>query len=309
MRSVPVLRPERFVPGGLPTEKIANFLRPARRAARLEPMPGRVRRCCGIESVDFRFPSPVRTGDGRNDMVRGRRYRSPDRPDAPAVIFSLPYRVAFIYHPFDRFARACVRAGWQAVIYQPPYHYDRRLIRGNPGEGVVTARFGRALRGIQQGVKDLSALIQGLRAEGAPRVALFGMSFGGLLGGHTACAPDGPDSLILLVPSFCTDRIVRDRPIFRRLRANLRRSQTGIENTARLWGSVRLDRRTPLLPTERILIMRSIYDQIVPFEEYDSLAKAWGQPRIVDFPHGHISVLTERRIVPLLLEHLEKKSG
>ena len=208
--------------------------------------------------------------------------------------------------PFDRFAKACVRNGWQAVIYQPPYHYDRRLIRGNPGEGVVTANFRQALRGIQQGVKDLSALVQGLRAEGAPRVTLFGMSFGGLLGGHTVCAPDGPDSLILLVPSFCTDRIVRERPIFRRLRLNLSRCRFGIEKTARLWGSVRLDRRTPVLPSERILIMRSLYDQIVPCEEYDHLLEAWGRPRIVDFPQGHISVLGERRIVPLLLEHLRE---
>lgn len=297
----PYLREDRFDGSRSAVRDPERFFSPVRTPARFE-----VRHEWKWEGTTVQhlcFDSPVRTGCDRNDVVHLRRYRRDGGPPRPTIVFSLPYRLTN-YAPFDRYAERMVREGFDAILFQPPYHLDRRSRRGMPGEGVVGANFRRSFQAIRQGFKDLSTVLVTLRAEGVPRVGFFGMSMGSLLAGHVVCSDPEVDFAILTAPACAPDTILLQSEILRRLRRNLDRLGVERDRAASLWGAVRLDRRRPAIPTERILILAPIHDQVVPLHEFERLHEAWGRPPIRRLEHGHISVLAEPRLMEISLEHL-----
>lgn len=299
----PALREDRFESPRPVLRDVERFFRRPRRPVTLEVVPGSLRRTGDVEITDLEYDSPCPSGDARNDRVRCRRYRRLAGPIGPTIVFSLPYRLTH-YPPFDRFAEQVSAMGYEAVLFQPPYHLDRRSRGGTPGEGIVGANFRKSFQAMRQGFQDLSCLVDALRRDGARGIGLFGMSMGSLYAGHVLCSDPEIQFAVLVAPACCPDTVLRTSPIMRRLRANLERLGIDLGRASALWSAVRLDGRRPAIVPRRILIVGAIHDQIVPIDEVENLIALWGDPPARTFAHGHISILMEPTLLPLALEHL-----
>ncbi|MBI4612128.1 MAG: hypothetical protein HY720_00800 [Planctomycetes bacterium] len=305
VRGSPRLREDRFDGDGIPVRRLDHFFSRVREPAPLAVVPGSERTRNGCRIHDFTYASPILTGDAHNDVVRGRRYERRSDPTAPAVVLVLPYR-QIAYFPFDLFAARLARAGFQAAILQTPYHLNRRSRRGTPGDGIATADLRSSFKAIRQGVKDLSALVERFRADGATSVGVFGMSLGSLISGHLAASDPDLAFAVLTAPAFCPGTILLRSNIFRRLRGNFRRLGLTIPQAAALLSAVHLDRRRPRVQPERILIVKAEHDRIVPPEEVERLWELWGRPPIRRLSQGHISVLFDPTFLPAVFEHLDR---
>ena len=76
----------------------------------------------------FRFPTPRPGEFAENNVVHGRLYRGADAWQERPVIVSLHGGGDFPGHQlaFHWFARRCHRAGFNAVTFELPYHFQRR---------------------------------------------------------------------------------------------------------------------------------------------------------------------------------------
>lgn len=238
----------------------------------------------------FAFASPVRSRHPSNNLVINRYYPADAPPERPIILLVPAYRTSWI--GFHLAARAIAAQGFPVILTQPPYHQDRTPAGSNPGEHLISADLIQTLRGLRQGIKDLTALFNFLESRGR-RAGLLGVSLGSLLSAYTICSDPRPAFAALVTPVVNPVRTVWRSALLAPVKANIRRLGYDYWDMARLGKVLRLDRYQPRIDPRTIFIAEAIHDQVVPSVDVEKLVRVWGPVERRRYHHGHISVCFE----------------
>lgn len=236
------------------------------------------------------YESFVDTPHRVNNTVHGRFYELHGRPDAPAVVVLHGYRMES-YLVFDRYCRRFVRAGYNVALIDLPYHLHRRPAGTYHGEYTFSDDPVLTLKVMKQSVNDLQAMLNWLKHRGAPRVGMFGVSYGAMLSGVLGCVEPDLDFLIMIAPPADMGRVFFESRLGRQFESENPDARAVLLKYREVLDNIALPNLTPLVPRERIFIAEGLYDGMVPVDLIEKLWRAWGRPRIRRYPHGHISVI------------------
>src|SRR5688500_16234504 len=158
--------------------------------------------------VHFRFPTLRPCEFVENNVVHGRLYRCADAWRERPVIVLLHGGGDFPGHQLGihLVARRCLRAGFNAVTLELPYHFQRRPRQYGPlnilGQysAVIGSDYLRMARTYAQAIAEIRSLIGWLLAEGCSTVALTGGSLGAYLAGLTVCCDARLTSVVMVMP-------------------------------------------------------------------------------------------------------------
>jgi dienelactone hydrolase len=190
--------------------------------------------------------------------------------------------------------------GLNVAIAVMPLHGPRRSgWRG--GDGFLTGDFVDTIHAQAQAVWDLRRLIEWLRADRAPAVAVQGVS----LGGYTAALLTGLerelDAVIVGVPTTDLVGLLRDNatPALVRGLAKLGLPIDDIEAALRVVSPLAL---APRVPRERLFLFAGLADHLAPPDHAHALWRHWGEPRALWYQGGHVSFVFEPAVKGLIEE-------
>lgn len=218
--------------------------------------------------------------------------------DVPMVLIVHGYAVPMPF--WDALQARTLRAqGAHTMRIDLPFHLRRRLPGHSSGDGFFSTDPARIRATVRQSVEDAAALVAWARSNVTPRIAVMGVSLGGLitlllaaqlrLDSVVAVAPlcDPPSTFLEHMP----------RGLARRLGVNATSGGT--------WGEDRSEARAmldaalaPLVPRnlvpvtqpKNITLVRPQLDSIVGQQPIADLAAAWGA-ELWDYRYGHITVM------------------
>jgi pimeloyl-ACP methyl ester carboxylesterase len=260
-----------------------------------ESQPAQLDFSSGAPGGRFRFPTPRPCEFAENNVVHGRLYRCADAwQERPAIVLlhgggDLPGN----QFGFQRFARRCQRAGFNAATLELPYHFQRRPRQYGRLEilcqyGLISRDYLQVAKTYAQAVAEIRALSGWLLAEGCPAVGLVGVSLGAYLTGLTGSRDARLASIVMAISGTRLGLMLSqsEQVVGRRVRKVILRRQAACEELDRT--PLNLTLGQPAIPKENVLLIEGMYDQMgwgTPIELWQS----WGQPDTWRFPHGHIS--------------------
>jgi pimeloyl-ACP methyl ester carboxylesterase len=186
-------------------------------------------------------------------------------------------------------SRALAARGMETWIPVPPLHLERTPPGARSGEGVVTPDLERMREVLEASVREVRACLARAAGEGG-RVALVGLSLGGLVAAWAACGPERVDVAALVAPPCDLAGVFRETPIGRRYGALASRAGAPVPEGPEL--ARRLGWLAPLglRPTAgRVLVAGGAHDAIA-VDGAGALARAWGLP-LRTYPRGHLTLL------------------
>jgi len=253
-----------------------NFFHPAVQVPRLEFHSGK----------KFRFASSVETPWPVNNQVPGWMWRvGANWASRPTVVLAHGWNGELGYYlQFPWLARMLNRRGLNVATLELPYHAARRPRQPGAVRNFLSPDLWRMAEAIHQALADLAALMAWLRAQGVPRIGLWGISLGGWLGGLLACGGFPLSLAALMTPVVRMDRALQELPFCASIRPNLREAQLSTD-------AFNLVAHAPSLSPNQLLLVASQYDLFAPPATVEELWESWGQPSLWRVPHGHISVL------------------
>jgi dienelactone hydrolase len=191
-------------------------------------------------------------------------------------------------------ARVHRQLGLNVMCAVLPFHGARAVGSAGPGE-LITSGVTQMMHCHAQATWDVRRLLGWLRARGAGRIALHGVSLGANVAGLVA-APD-PDlaGVIAGVPATDfthsyrsaasiepgTEMPWRDDPIWDELTTALRVISPGALPAA--------------VPSERIAIYAGEVDGVVPAQSVRALWQHWGHPELAWYAGGHLGFFLEQK--------------
>ncbi len=263
-------------------------------------------------TLDLRGPS---RGPGDHPGARELRARAYLHPTAPAgtpLVLLLHGYAAAVPTYEEHHARQLLRRGVHAARLDFPFHLSRRPPGSGGGAGFFGSDAPRSNASLRQATEDAAAVVAWARRETGGPVGVLGFSLGGLV----ACllAANLPlDSVVAVTPPADLADIVLHRTAMR-----TRRRLGVVDGRGGPWGEdlasayqalstamapviPRLLR--PVTPAERITLVAAGNDGIVGAPAVRELAAAWGT-RLVEYPHGHVTVMSARGITARLHDTL-----
>lgn len=235
----------------------------------------------------FAFPSPAPSGDARNDIVHGERWRAVDQPSNAAVIM-LHGGFAPAFTAEKLFARHFLDAGIDVLALALPWHMARMPVGADySGQYLLSGDIPRLIRGFAQGAQDAAALAILLYAAGYQRVFAGGISLGGNIAAQVAALTE-LDGIYLLIPAADPYVTLWTTPI-----------GAGVVRAARAAGfedetvaaAMRLITPRFLGPPRtapaRMRIVLGAHDLLCPPDPIYDLAEAWNIVGITRVATGH----------------------
>ena len=210
-----------------------------------------------------------------------------DWPARPTTVLlhgwnaEIGYRTLFPY-----LARRLNGAGINALMYELPYHSQRKPRRARRGEptNFLSGDLLHVVQASHQAIADARALVAWLREQGCDRVGVWGISLGGWLAGMLACAEPELHFAAMMTPVVRMDRVIAELDFCKPIRRSLRGRSVRLE-------PMNLVTHRPKLAPGKILIVASEHDLFAPVETVEELTRAWGGPMLWRPRHGHISVM------------------
>ncbi|MBE0449136.1 MAG: alpha/beta hydrolase family protein, partial [Actinobacteria bacterium] len=196
----------------------------------------------------------------------------------------------------EKHALNLTKNGHNCLIMTLPYHIERAAEGTLSGSQFLSTDLKSIFRALQQGMKDVMALINWLIANGEKKIGLMGICIGGLIAGLVASTTKKINYLVLLAPATTplqitgytrAGKIMDDRINMTGL------FQDQLFGLFEPWG---LLYHKPIVSTDRTFIIEAVHDTIVPGHSIERVWDAWGKPRISRYQHGHLSILATRRI-------------
>ena len=253
----------------------------------------------GVEVRDLTAPSRGPGDDPGSRRLEATAHLLPGRRDLPFVLV-----VHGLLEPRpwyeERRCRALTASGAHAARIDLPLHLRRRRPGTRSGEGYIRADLRWTREIVRQSVEDCAAVLAWARTEVSDRVAVCGISLGGLMAVLLAAHLE-LDSVVAIAP-FCDPA----GTFMDRLPGRTRR-ELGLEGEAGgIWGPdrdgarrvvggalapiVARTFRPPATPGGRIAVVRPTLDGVVGDAPMAELAEAWGA-ELWSYPQGHVSVL------------------
>jgi len=252
----------------------------------------------------FQFSTPRPGPFAENNVAYGRLYRCAERwQERPAVILLHGWNdVINHYLRYPLIARRCNRAGFNAVTWVAPYHFQRRPRQLGAWSNFLCPDVLRTAEAAAQAVAELRALTGWLLQEGCPGVALWGISLGAWLAGLAVCRDARWASVVLTAPVVRMDRLMDEAAFCRSIREALQGRRVEAE-------MLNLTSARPAIPSENILLIEATHDLFVPRETIEELCQAWGRPALWRLPHGHISFMGAPGLTGRVLRWLAPRLG
>lgn len=262
------------------------------------------------------FYSPFQTLDPRfrseyaalepNERVESRGWFHKNGP-RPAVIFlhgfSAPdYRINKMWFSAQRF----YDAGLDVVFMNLPLHGGRMpKSAAYHGTAIIQPSLWRLSEACAQGVMDLRILIDHLYGRGARRVGIMGYSWGGFHASMVACLEPRTDFIVSVAPVVSIADLVMSWPTRSFFEESLEEPATMIRELRKILAPF-----TPLshalrIPKERVLLVASVNDGIVPTVHTEALWEHFGRPQVYWSCGGHVLYFDKRRVTERALRFLE----
>jgi dienelactone hydrolase len=248
----------------------------------------------------FQFPSPVRSPWARNNTVHGRFFPVAEEwSSRPAVLLlhgwnaEIGYRTLFPY-----LARRLNAAGVNALMYELPYHSQRKPRERGSATNFLSGDLLHVIQAVHQALADARALVAWLGEQGCERVGVWGISLGGWLAGLLACEDSNLSFAVMMTPVARMDRVIAELDFCRPIRRSLRSQSIHLE-------PLNLVAHQPKLPAENILVVASEHDLFAPIETIEELCQTWRWPELWRPRHGHISVLMSAPVMERVVHWIE----
>jgi hypothetical protein len=225
-------------------------------------------------------------------------------PDRPWIVCVPGYRMG---HPAVDFAGFRARwlhreLGLNVAIPVMPLHGPRRMGRRG-GDGFLSGDFLDTIHAQTQAVWDIRRLIAWLRAGGAPRVGVQGVSLGGYTAALLASLEEDLDCVIAGIPAVDFLRLVRRHTpeILLRIAKGMGIRFDRIEQLLRVISPLA---HRPRVPRPRRYLYAGVADRLAPPDHALDLWHHWDRPRCEWYQGGHVSFLWDRNVRDLLREAL-----
>jgi pimeloyl-ACP methyl ester carboxylesterase len=240
---------------------------------------------------NFQFRSPVVTSCPENNLVSGRITRCGKHwRKRPAVVLLHGWNDRWGYrYRFPWLARRFNRRGINSVMFELPYHFERRP-RAGVARNFISEDLGRTMEAVHQGLAEINSVVSWLSQQGCPRVSLMGLSLGAWLGGLVACHNPKVSCAAFITPVSRMDRMIKEVAFCEPIRQALKSKPLDLNR-------LNLAFHKPKLTRAYMLVVAAEHDLFVPAETTQELWEAWGNPELWNLPHGHISILTSSNML------------
>ena len=240
---------------------------------------------------EISFKSPVITPFRENNIVCGKLYKQ--KYNSPSVIILHGWAIKDLTF-FDSATKRFADFGFNSVVFELPYHLRRKPKGTFSGEYTISPNVQLTHNAIYQSIIETRIIISYLK-KFSQNIGLFGVSFGGMIAG-------------LLISTYYTDDIrfaILVNPIsdaykvfmkgrIRNAIININGNKitySDLKNLKELLVSISPVMFEPKIDKKNILLVSSIYDTIVPPNTVIDLWRRWDKPKMIKYPHGHLSVL------------------
>ncbi len=244
---------------------------------------------------DFAFVSPVLSEYETNNVVHVHAYAPEPAMHSPAVIV-LHGLMNFTTAAYAPFLRAIVAAGASAYILELPYHHQRTPRGSLSGDLFHTIDLAQTQHAVQQAVADVRTLMLVLRGKGAPQIGLLGFSLGAWIGGLVACCEPELDYAFFGMPPNHLNELVWHTALGAQLAQRFAEFGWTSETTAAFYRALDPLSYQPVLPCAQIQLYAAEFDSLIALEKVYALQRAWGQPHLRIYPHGHLTIMLSRQL-------------
>ncbi len=267
----------------------------------IEPFEAEGAKLLGIKTWKVRFPSAIKTPTLRNNTVHG-IYFEPKRKTDKAIVF-LPWFKDRDTTKIQWIGTALAAGGYKVLFIALGYQFERAPQGRGSGSAIFEKSPAHVQQWARQAVSDARrARLWLMREQGVSgdRVGLMGISLGGFITGLTyGVAPEFKAASMILAGGglgpLINIAVKLKIPQVTEALAKLK-----IEPEVLLKLIKPYDPITYADPKRKagLLMVNGLLDPVVPYPLAHSLWKAWGKPRMMRLPTGHV---TSVALTPLIL--------
>jgi dienelactone hydrolase len=249
-----------------------------------------------------RFPSPIDSGDARNDLVAMEWYQS---RDADQKLITAP-TVVVVHESGSRmtvgrlFARGLQMQGLHAFMIQLPHYGERRTGKNRPDGGNLISMIKQAVADVRR-ARDAVAV---LPLVDKSRISLQGTSLGGFVSATAGSLDDGYDNVFLMLAGGkLYDLIQNGKKDAAKVRDRLEKAGLKGEELRKLTLIVEPTRVAHRLNPERTWLYSGIFDTVVPPKNALALANAakLTKPHHIQMTANHYTGIV---YLPFVLSHI-----
>jgi hypothetical protein len=186
------------------------------------------------------------------------------------------------------------KLGLDLLIPVLPLHGPRKIGRRS-GDGFLSGDVLDTIHAEAQAMWDIGRLLTWVRAQGATRIGVFGLSLGGYT---TALLSSLEEGLVCAIPGIPVSDFMRvlwrHGPPFHL--HNMSYHGLTPEKTDRVLRVISPLALSPKVPLEGRLLFGGVADRLVPPDQVRDLWQHWEQPRLVWYQGGHLSFPLEREV-------------
>lgn len=254
------------------------------------------------ESGVSQSPSPLTCDEPVNNQTHLHTWLGPQGWKSPTVI--LLHGVMSVSDVGYRlWAKKLNALGFTAIFCHLPYHYNRTPKNSLSGEMALSSHLIRTAEGIRQSVIEMRLLCQTLKEKGSPHIIAWGTSYGGWVSSLLAVVEKSLTSAWLVEPISDADHAIWQSPAAITLRWQAKRLGIDRNTTLDFMPLVCPTYHQPITPSENILFIGGIFDQIAPVKSLRKLNLHWKGSHYAEFRQGHIGY----QLMPHSLKLARKK--
>ncbi len=187
---------------------------------------------------------------------------------------------------YRRIAARFTAKGWNVLFPHLPYHYSRTPRGYANGSLTITSDLIRNAETLRQSVIEVRQLLSWARANGSPRTALMGTSYGGWVA-SLALGLEPVDFAILLQPVADVIHATFGSPASTMMSGLLKKNGITSGDLARHAHLSSPEMIVPLVTADRIIVIGGSHDRLSPPDSLRSLCERWGGARYLEVEQGH----------------------
>ncbi|MDR0918524.1 MAG: prolyl oligopeptidase family serine peptidase [Oscillospiraceae bacterium] len=199
----------------------------------------------------------------------------------------------------ETFQDAFSSANIDTYYYTLPHHMGRQESSSfYSGELMISANVERTLYSVYQALVEINALINSL-SELYPnsKICLIGISLGGLLANLCVTKNKNIHKLISICPVNNLSYEVWNSKAFLEIKSELQQHNITYEQLNKHWDVINPCNYIPVIATENILLINSLYDLFVPIEDANDLLLAWSNPKRILYKSGHSALELKKKTI------------
>ena len=238
-----------------------------------------------LEESSLTWTSPIRDEFPENHQAKALYFKSDIPGDRPTLVLLHALMSASDFG-YRRIATRFTARGWNVLFPHLPYHYSRTPRGYANGALTITSDLIRNAEALRQSVIELRQLLGWARANGSPRTALMGTSYGGWVAA-LSLGLEAVDFAVLLQPVADVPHATFGSPASTMMSGLLQRNgiyPPDLSAHAHLSSPAK---RRPLTPPNRITVIGGTHDRLSPPESLRSLCESWGGAHYLEVNQGH----------------------